>query len=490
MSYNPLPPAGQTTQAASLPVVLPSDGLGAVTSKPLYSSPIGTSQVAGTVTTVPSGTTVVSGTVSTTITGTTTIAGNVTSTITGTTAVNLYQVSGVAITLGQAVSASSMPVALASDGIGSSTSKPIYTSPVGTTAISGTVTTAASGTTTISGNVTSTPTGTTVVTGTTAISGTVTTAVTNTVTSTITGTVTSAVNLYQVNGVALNLGSTTQSASVPVVLPNTNTVINITTSTGVAGITNYAMGTLGVQITSVGTGGVVVFEGSNDNANWAALTGQFMGDGVAYTGASAAGAWQFDVSGVNYFRVRATALTSGSIAGAMYLSISASVVTLDNATTVKGTQPGNMVATQDAKDSGRIYKVFYFDNIAGITSEALATTTINSGGTITTGTSYSVTAGKTLRITAISGTIKDASSTAVYGRIRVRSAATVNATSGIIAALDIATQLGTGLAGGGMNVNYDIPDGIEIAAAQQIGITHIENSATSSTSVIVTGFEY
>ena len=41
-----------------------------------------------------------------------------------------------------------------------------------------------------------------------------------------------------------------------------------------------------------------------------------------------------------------------------------------------------------------------------------------------------------------------------------------------------------------MNVNYDIPDGIEIAAAQQIGITHIENSATSSTSVIVTGFEY
>ena len=431
MAYQPLPAVGQTTQAASLPVVLPSDGIGTASTAPIYQKSIGT----------------------------TAVSGNVTSSITGTTSINIYQVNGVVISLGQTVSASSMPVALASDGIGSASTTPIYAKVVGTS--------------TISGSVTSTPTGTTTVTGTTAISG----------TSTITGTVTTSPS-----GTTTITGTVTTSPSGTTTISGTTAISGTSTITGTVTTSPSGTTTISGNVTSTPTGTTTI-TGTVTSVPSGTTT---ISGNVTSTPTG--------ITTINIYGFGTTAVTLGQKISASSMPVVLASDGLGSASTTplfiiqqpltKGTQGTTGVSVQNLRDAGRVYKVFYLDNIAGITSEALATTNINSGGTLSTSTSYSVTAGKTLRLTAISGTIKDTSTTAAYGRIRVRSAGTVNATSGIVMALDINTPLGTSLAGGGTNVSYEVPDGIEIAASQQIGITHIENSASASTSVIVTGFEY
>jgi hypothetical protein len=160
------------------------------------------------------------------------------------------------------------------------------------------------------------------------------------------------------------------------------------------------------------------------------------------------------------------------------------------AATAKSTQATNFFPTQDAKDSGRTYMTFYIDAIAGVTTEALVTMNINTGGTVTTGTSYTVPAGKKLRLQAISGSVRTTNTTNQSGRIRVRSAVAVAASSGIVMDIVIPGLTGTNAAGVGNLANYTVPDGIEIAAGQQIGISQIISAVASTVSCIVTGFLY
>ena len=156
----------------------------------------------------------------------------------------------------------------------------------------------------------------------------------------------------------------------------------------------------------------------------------------------------------------------------------------------KGVSSGGYMPTQDAKDSGRTYMTFYIDAIAGVTTEALVTMNINTAGTVTTATSYTVPNAKTLRLLSINGTVKSTNTTAQSGRIRVRSAATVAATSGIVMNLDVPSISGTIASGVGSAQNYSIPDGIEIAAGQQIGISQLMSATNTTVSCIVTGFLY
>jgi hypothetical protein len=157
-------------------------------------------------------------------------------------------------------------------------------------------------------------------------------------------------------------------------------------------------------------------------------------------------------------------------------------------TQAKGVQGTIAIMVQDFKDAGRTPVILLVDQAAGIATEALATMTINKGGTVTSGTSYTVTAGKTLRITQFTLTVKASTTTAVDGRARLRSAATVAASSPIFAAAEasspaaVANEAGTS--------NLAIPDGTEFAGGQQVGISHIESTATGTVSVIAIGFEY
>ena len=156
----------------------------------------------------------------------------------------------------------------------------------------------------------------------------------------------------------------------------------------------------------------------------------------------------------------------------------------------KGSQAALFLPVQDAKDSGRTYVTLFADVIAGVTTEALASVSINIGGSVTSGTSYTVPAGKILRLTAINVTVKSTTTTAITGRVRVRSAATVAATSGVVMNVDVPNMTGTFAIGVGTNVAYSVPDGIEIAAGQQVGISQTMSSTSSTVSCFVTGFLY
>lgn len=157
--------------------------------------------------------------------------------------------------------------------------------------------------------------------------------------------------------------------------------------------------------------------------------------------------------------------------------------------TAHGTQGANFLAVQNAKDSGRTPVVLVVDNVAGVTTEALATLTINKGGTVTSGTSYTVTAGKTFRLTQMVLAVINPSTTNASSRVRVRAAATVLATSPIYTAGTVGAP--AAIANAGSSITIDIPDGVEVAAGQQVGISHIESSAIASgVNVCVIGFEY
>lgn len=160
------------------------------------------------------------------------------------------------------------------------------------------------------------------------------------------------------------------------------------------------------------------------------------------------------------------------------------------AATAKGTQGANFLPAQDAKDSGRTYLSLVIDRIAGVSSEALATMTINRGGSTSSASSYTVTAGKTLRLQMLSVSISDSTTTAINGRVRVRSAASVLVSSPIVIASDVGSFPGTAAAGMGVGEEISIPDGLEIAGGQQIAISQVLSATSSLLSVNLIGYEY
>ncbi len=161
---------------------------------------------------------------------------------------------------------------------------------------------------------------------------------------------------------------------------------------------------------------------------------------------------------------------------------------LSGDTQIKGVQGTVALMVQDFKDAGRTPITLFIDQVAGIAVEALATMTINKGGTVSTGTQYTVTAGKTLRISQFTVSVKASAATEVNGRARLRSATTVLATSPIFIAGETSSLAAVALTTGSSNLA--IPDGQEFAGGQQVGISHIESTATGTISIIAIGFEY
>lgn len=89
----------------------------------------------------------------------------------------------------------------------------------------------------------------------------------------------------------------------------------ITTATGTAIFDVEHWSTIALQLTGNAAGFNVTFEASLDGTNWAALIGTRASDGLSSsvaTGWTNAQVWRFNVSGLRFFRVRATALTSGT----------------------------------------------------------------------------------------------------------------------------------------------------------------------------------
>lgn len=154
----------------------------------------------------------------------------------------------------------------------------------------------------------------------------------------------------------------------------------------------------------------------------------------------------------------------------------------------KGTQGANGVSTQDLKDAGRTAIVLSVTAVASVTTEAMFTLNIWKAGTVTSATSYTVTAGKTFRIQAIQFgarfTTPSTTVTFANSRFNVRSG---NATSSPLiygdskmAAANTPTP----------NSDLAVPDGLELAAGTIIGVSHLDSAATLLLDLLIVGYEY
>lgn len=160
--------------------------------------------------------------------------------------------------------------------------------------------------------------------------------------------------------------------------------------------------------------------------------------------------------------------------------------------TTKGTQTANAQAVQDLKDSGRTYVTLSARLITGVTTEALATFTKNVNGTATTAqTAYTITSGKRFRIQSLSVAITNTTTVANSCTYNVRVAASVSASSPIVASCGC-SSVGA-VAGQQGFANLEIPDGMELLGdgSLQIGVSHLENVTTASiSSFTLIGYEY
>ena len=159
---------------------------------------------------------------------------------------------------------------------------------------------------------------------------------------------------------------------------------------------------------------------------------------------------------------------------------------------VVAVNPSNQAAVEKLWNSGRNPVAFYADRITGSTSEALSTFTSNNNGTTSSATSYTVTSGKTLRITAWSVTIEETSTTKRNGRVRLRAASgAVGTGSPIYLMADVGSMTGTGAANEGVTYNSSVEDGIEIPSAYNVAFSLItSNAAGTYISFCFTGYEY
>lgn len=156
-------------------------------------------------------------------------------------------------------------------------------------------------------------------------------------------------------------------------------------------------------------------------------------------------------------------------------------------TTTKGVQVTPAIQVQDLKDGGRTYIVLHAEAIASVAAEAMVTFVVNKGGTETAGqTQYTVTAGKTLRIQYIHYCITGTAAF-IVSQMRVRSAGTVGIASPIL--YSARAQGTNNNASTGQSTCSPIPEGLEIAAGQQVCFSHL-GAAGNVESFLLIGYEY
>lgn len=167
--------------------------------------------------------------------------------------------------------------------------------------------------------------------------------------------------------------------------------------------------------------------------------------------------------------------------------------TADNyaAVTAKGTQGAFAQAVQELKDAGRNPVTLSIEATVGITTEALASCTRYLGSVSSSGTSFAVSAGKTFRVQSFMVAISSTTSSSNNAIARLLWSTTTLATTSNIGPM---AQIGTSPGGGGTNtangIAVGIPDGFELAASVNYGISHVEGATTGHVTVQVVGYEY
>lgn len=156
----------------------------------------------------------------------------------------------------------------------------------------------------------------------------------------------------------------------------------------------------------------------------------------------------------------------------------------------KGTQGATAEPTQDLKDSGRTSIIINIPEVASVAAEALLSLNQMKGGVQTAGiTSYTVSAGKTLRLQALrfKARFTAPSTTVTFAQalINIRNAAVIAATNVMFGVrLDCAANLW------GADVVIPFPDGWEFAAGTVIALSQLASATTLTLGGELIGYEY
>lgn len=214
-------------------------------------------------------------------------------------------------------------------------------------------------------------------------------------------------------------------------------------------------------------------------------------------------------TGLEYVRVTAVAGTSITAVFAKTHSgtyaVSSSVLrqactlgdpnTLANlaAVVAKGVQGAFALSTQALHDSGRTPFFAYIDNATGTsTSEVITTLQLNVNNVATSGTQYTVPAGKTLRIQAINlglaNTTSGLGATTLGSTVRLR----VNAASAAVLASPLvgSWQIGQIAAGTGQQVPVSLAGEVEIAGGTSFAFTRTDTNAAAILGLSIIGYLY
>jgi hypothetical protein len=157
-------------------------------------------------------------------------------------------------------------------------------------------------------------------------------------------------------------------------------------------------------------------------------------------------------------------------------------------TLTRGTQGVSGFSVQDLKDAGRTPVILSAMAVVSGTTEAMFTLNKWVGGTVTSGTTYTVTTGKTLRVQTIQYGCRFAtnSTTVTFAntKINFRSGNAINSPliygDSKMAASNMPTP----------NSDLTIPDGLEFSAGTVLGFSHLDSAATLLLDVVLVGYEY
>lgn len=236
--------------------------------------------------------------------------------------------------------------------------------------------------------------------------------------------------------------------------------------------------------------------------------------------------WTTNVSGAQQFRIRASSWTSGvstitlnasPVAGPMAIyqtnssNINAQVVGTVSTGTAFGGNPvinggvdgGNIArdlyvdsngSTREAKDVGRQVIIASATSVGGTTTDTIFTLTVSTAFTnSTSGTSFGVPSGKTLRIQNLTCVWRETASLIGGGTCRLRvtsSGSCTVASPQVMAVGSINTAVNAvQLANDAPTDHADFPDGFEISGTQQFCISHLDAAAVN-VDVMLVGYQY
>jgi hypothetical protein len=281
-------------------------------------------------------------------------------------------------------------------------------------------------------------------------------------------------------GSTTSLGQKTGAASMPVVLPSDQTV----------------------NINNASWGGSTTSLGQKTAAN--SVPAVLASDATVQVSLASQGVSVINVNVASYGGAQTTLGQKAAASSAPVVLASDATVQVNLASqgsssvTISGTviaNQGTSAATSNAwpikptRDISRTPLTFWVDDVAGITTEALATMNITKAGlSQAASTSYIVTAGKILRLTEFvtSTRANVASIQAMRARVRQGNAATHSVIIAVQAGTPVATINAVGYN------DADIAEGaIELPASTSLCISHVETSIASNTfSCCLIGYEY